>query len=235
MVRCNPARACLRSSSLRLYRQYPTTREPARRGNTCDGSSGVRAVAAAASADRRPSVTAGSAASIRASTRSSTSAAAVSVRMRGPPEPATALHTRSTERKRLDLAGHEVLARLGLGHDRRRKPVVLLEARHVGYGEIRLPRGRDTGVRPVRHPMGAHALAEFPHAVQQHRYLSRRVLVVGAARKQALAGPLRRLVLGAADSELLRGRELSVAGWIGEVRHAVRAHAAGEGEQLGTR
>ena len=35
--RCDSARACLRSSSLRLYLPYPSTREPAGRDDTSDG------------------------------------------------------------------------------------------------------------------------------------------------------------------------------------------------------
>ena len=78
----------------------------------------------------------------------------------------------------------------------------------------------------------------LPGGEQQNRHLGRGILVVGASREQVLAGVLARLVLGTADPELLRAEKLCVGGtWcgVGEARHAVRAHAVGEGDQLGVR
>lgn len=90
--------------------------------------------------------------------------------------------------------------------------------------EDRVPFGIGGRVGPVRHAVGAHALAELPHASQQNRHLGRRKLVVGASREQVLAGVLGRLVLGTTYPELLRGREFCVGGaclGVGEVRHAL--------------
>ena len=50
--------------------------------------------------------------------------------------------------------------------------------------EVRTPLGIDAGVRPGRHPVGAHALAELPHADQQLRHLGGGELVVDAGREQ---------------------------------------------------
>jgi hypothetical protein len=94
----------------------------------------------------------------------------------------------------------------------------------------------DAGIGPVRHPVGAHALTEPPHATQQQRYLGGRKLIVSANWEKVLAGALGRAELGATDSELLCAWYFLVHGarlGVGEVRHAVRPHALGVGEQRG--
>jgi hypothetical protein len=50
--------------------------------------------------------------------------------------------------------------------------------------EFGLARRTDGGIGPVRHPAGAHALAEGPHADQQLLHLGRRELVVDAGRSR---------------------------------------------------
>jgi hypothetical protein len=85
--------------------------------------------------------------------------------------------------------------------------------------------------------MGVHAPGESEEFAQ-------RLLILGLAhsrhREQVLAGCLGRIEPGTADPELLRlaGRKLDVGlvgGWVRPGRHAMRAHAAGEGDQLGVR
>jgi hypothetical protein len=70
-----------------------------------------------------------------------------------------------------------------------------------------VPLGIDGGLGPVRHSVGAHALAETPHAAQflLHLGLIRRAAAVW---QQVLAGVLGCLVQGSADAEVLRAREL---------------------------
>jgi hypothetical protein len=119
----------------------------------------------------------------------------------------------------------QVRAFVGRVTDSRR---IRVNARYV---ENRLPIAISSGVGPVRHPVGAHAPGKIQHASRNLRYL-------GLGRlEQLCAGSLGGLELGSADPDLLWGdlRHPSPSGGIREGRHAVRAHAVGEGDSLGAR
>ena len=98
--------------------------------------------------------------------------------------------------------------------DRGRTAAKRLAAADADCTEIEdwAPLGIDGGVGPVRHPVGAHALAEFQHADQQQLHLGRRETGrrcrPGAGAGRPFCG---RLELGTADPELLRARELAIA------------------------
>ena len=90
-----------------------------------------------------------------------------------------------------------------------------------------------SGVGPVRHPVRAHAPGEVQHAGPPLMQRGR-ASAMCRRRQQLLAGLVRRLEPGIADPELPRGdlRDPSAAGRVGEVRHAVGAHAAGDRRPL---
>jgi hypothetical protein len=119
-------------------------------------------------------------------------------------------------------------AQVDLGPDLRRIRVnagaLQVESRPLGM------LGVAGGVGPVRHSVAAHAPGEVPEVVPGP--LQRGLAWLGAAREQVPAGTLGCLELGVADPELLRSllHELSAPVWVRVVRHAVRAHAAGEGQ-----
>ena len=86
------------------------------------------------------------------------------------------------------------------------------------------------GIGEVRHPMGPHAPGVGQQAVPVLLHLALGWPTV-AVREQVLAGVLGRLDLGATDPELLRdcSGQLSAAGGVRIIRHAVGAHAPNEG------
>ena len=114
------------------------------------------------------------------------------------------------------------------GHDSSRKPVVMLKTLHTGHRKIWASLGIDGGVGPIRHSVRSHTPGESQHAAQYLGSLRRRVPIIRSHREQMHAGNLGGGKLRVADAELLGGRELSVAGGIGEVVHAVGSHALGK-------
>ena len=105
--------------------------------------------------------------------------------------------------------GPQVAAVVLCGRDLRR-----IEAGYALKIERSGPLGIDAEVGPVRHPVGAHALAESPHVVQLGRGRPASLTGLAAAREQVFAGSLGRLELRKAGTELLRGdlREPAASG-----------------------